>query len=475
MIYKSLGKSGLNVSCVGFGTYRVSSKVEQHHEALELALKKNVNLIDTSSNYADGESEILVGNVINKLISTGEKNREDFVVVSKGGYIQGRNLQLVNKKKNDGLPYEEVVICSPDLQHSIHPNFLSDQIDLSLERLQLDYMDVYLLHNPEYFLSYTKMNTLSELRDDYYDRIEKAFILLEEKVAEGKIKWYGISSNSFGSPSDKLNFTSLDEVIKIAKSISEKNHFAVVQFPLNAVEKKHASNKNQKNNSTPFLKLAKEENLGVLVNRPLNGIQDNQLIRLADFDVKENITEEETISLAKTISNVETEIAKLSDVLEDESVKSEIRDCLTSGKIIIENIVKLDGISQFREIRGQYLIPRANYAIQNLSVFYRGNKEIISALNNYVVHLNILLDSCESVFAKRANQENYFLHEEFNIFLSEENYSLPLSQKSILLINSLDEVSSTLVGMRKTSYVEDILKVTDIQPQEKAYEFWGLN
>ena len=54
-------------------------------------------------------------------------------------------------------------------------------------------------------------------------------------------------------------------------------------------------------------------------------------------------------------------------------------------------------------------------------------------------------------------------------------HQLSLSQKSVLMINSLSEISCTLVGMRKEEYVNDIIEITDYKPQQKAYEYWGLD
>lgn len=475
MIKKKLGKSNLEVSCVGFGSYRISSKIEQHHHALEKALRNGINLIDTSSNYADGESEILIGNVIKKLLSTNEFKREDFIIVTKGGYIQAQNLQLVKQREELGKPYNEIVICSPDLMHSINPEFLQDQINLSLERLQMDYVDVYLLHNPEYFLTYTKMNSLTDLRNEYYNRIDKAFRFLEQKVDEGKIKWYGISSNTFGANADKLNFTSLERVLEIAENISPNNHFAVVQFPLNAIEKVNASTKNQFENAKTFLRLAKDANLGVLVNRPLNGIEKNQIIRLADFEIKENISKEETINLAAEIEFIEKEISLLADEIKNDDIRKNVKDCLSISNIIKSNLGRFDGVTHFSEVRNQFLIPRANYAMQNLFETYREDKSALNKINNYAVHINILLDSCESVLAKEANEENKKLHEKLNQYLDNNYHQLSLSQKSVLMLNSLREVSCTLVGMRKEEYVNDILEIADYKPQPKVYEYWGLN
>ena len=136
-----IGTTGLMVSQAGFGCYRVSTGVAHHKTALQKALREGINLIDTSSNYADGGSESLVGEVLENLIASGQLSREEIVVVSKVGYLQGQNFDLSRKRKKAGQPFPELVEYAEGLEHCIHPEFLKDQLDRSLERLQLKTID----------------------------------------------------------------------------------------------------------------------------------------------------------------------------------------------------------------------------------------------------------------------------------------------------------------------------------------------
>jgi aryl-alcohol dehydrogenase-like predicted oxidoreductase len=97
-------KQDFRVSICGFGGYRIDDGIPQHQNALEKALLSGINLVDTSSNYSDGGSEILVGKVLNKLITENKINREDVIVVSKGGYLQGSNLKLGLEREQSGKP-----------------------------------------------------------------------------------------------------------------------------------------------------------------------------------------------------------------------------------------------------------------------------------------------------------------------------------------------------------------------------------
>ena len=154
-------------------------------------------------------------------------------------------LSLGIEREQAGKAFKDVLKCSPDLWHCISPDFLENQITLSLQRLQLEKIDVYLLHNPEYFLTYSIISDPERRKREYYKRIKDAFIYLEEEVKRGRISYYGISSNTFGEKESKQNFTSLEKVIAIANEVSRNNHFAVVQFPMNLIENGGMNNLNQ--------------------------------------------------------------------------------------------------------------------------------------------------------------------------------------------------------------------------------------
>src|SRR5690606_10339053 len=103
--YRVLGKTGLHVSLVGFGTYRVSTREPEQREALRKALLEGCNLIDTSTNYMDGGAESLIGEVLAELFESGDLQRDEVVVVSKIGYVQGSNLVLAERRETQKRPY----------------------------------------------------------------------------------------------------------------------------------------------------------------------------------------------------------------------------------------------------------------------------------------------------------------------------------------------------------------------------------
>ena len=166
----------------------MDDETPDHRAALIQALLEGCNLIDTSTNYMDGESERLVGSVLAELSRDGRVTREDVVVVSKIGYVQGQNLALAQEREAAGTPFPEMVKYLDGCWHCIHPEFLQDQLARSLERLQLDSLDVCLLHNPEYFFSdakHRRTGRTDALRDEFYRRLRDAFAFFETQVAAG--------------------------------------------------------------------------------------------------------------------------------------------------------------------------------------------------------------------------------------------------------------------------------------------------
>ena len=474
---KVLGKSGFHASVCGFGCYRIDDGIPQHQQALEKALLSGINLIDTSSNYSDGGSEILVGKVLNKLFSDNQLNRNEIIVVSKGGYLQGSNLKLGMEREKSGKAFKDIVKCSPDLWHCISPDFLENQITLSLQRLNLNKIDVYLLHNPEYFLTYSIISDPERREREYYRRIKEAFIHLEEEVKRGRISYYGISSNTFAEKETKQNFTSLEKVVSIANEISADNHFAVVQFPMNLVENGGMNNLNQQNGTKTFLPLAGENNLGVLVNRPLNAISKNRLIRLADYPVTEDRNDNEILSLIDDLKKQESNLVEkyINYMGLSASEKKNVTDCITLSTLLKSNYRKFDNPGNFNEIKSTYLIPRANFAINEIGKSYPDDDNVVRALRNYAVTTNILLDSIFSNLAKNKNLENEIFHKAIDKFTNGEQQKLSLSQKAILLINSVPQVSSTLVGMKSIEYVEDVQKSIKNEFISNYMNFWHSN
>ena len=277
--YAPLGRVHPRVSRAGFGCYRVDDRSEIHRRALADALAAGINLIDTSTNYADGHSETLVGEVLADAVLRGAVRREDVVVVTKIGYLQGGNLGEARRRARARRPWTEIVEYGPDLWHAISPDFLEDQLTASLARLAMKRVDLLLLHNPEYFLTHAVHAGVprDEARAEFYDRTARAFGRLDAEVAAGRIGAYGVSSNTLVVARERADAVSLERLLAGAGA-----GFAAVQLPFNPIET-GAREPIHTEDGRSVLDVARASGLGVLVNRPFNAFSGRGLVRFADL------------------------------------------------------------------------------------------------------------------------------------------------------------------------------------------------
>jgi 1-deoxyxylulose-5-phosphate synthase len=159
MDYVNLGATGLRVSrvCLGMMSYgkhetRPWTLDEEGAEPiLRLAVEGGINFFDTADVYNGGNSEILTGRLLRKLFGM----REEYVVATK---VNGRTMPGEN---GQGLSRKHIMAS----------------IDASLERLELDYVDLYQIH-----------------RWDSRTPIEETMDALHDVVKAGKARYIGASS-----------------------------------------------------------------------------------------------------------------------------------------------------------------------------------------------------------------------------------------------------------------------------------------
>ena len=128
MEYRRLGKSGLQLSVLSYGSWVTfhSQMADQHaDELMGIAYDNGINFFDNAETYADGESEKMMGRVLQK------KNwdRTSYTVSSKA-YFGSRKHRLPNQM---GLSRKHLVEACHE----------------ALQRLQVEYLDLYFCHRPD--------------------------------------------------------------------------------------------------------------------------------------------------------------------------------------------------------------------------------------------------------------------------------------------------------------------------------------
>ena len=216
MLYNELGKTGLEVSRLGFGTMRLptinsNADIDENEASamLKYGIENGINIIDTAFPYhsvgidGNGNSERFVGKFLK------ENDLRDEIL------LQTKSPSWLIEKKEDFDTY----------------------LDLQLEKLQTDYIDIYLLHSltvPDWY----KVKDLEVL--DF----------LDECLSSGKVKHVGFSSH-----------IEVDYLIEI---LDEYPKWEVVMTQMNYLDEYYQS-------GVMGLDYLKEVKVGSMIMEPLRG------------------------------------------------------------------------------------------------------------------------------------------------------------------------------------------------------------
>ena len=253
---RTLGKSGIEVSAMGLGCWAIGGawidangqsvgwgKVDDRESirAIHRALDLGVTLFDTSNNYGCGHSETILGQAL-----MGQ--RHNVVIATKFGYtFNEQTRQLIGSD------------ASPD-----HIRWACEQ---SLRRLGTDHIDLYQFHIYDY-----PPDEAIAVRD-----------VLEQLVEEGKIRWYGWSTNS----------------VERARVFADGPHCTAIQHSFSLV-----------NGSPEMIALCKEHKLASINRGPLAmGILTGKLNAETQFPVDDirhtwNLKEGQIAGFLQTLDRV---------------------------------------------------------------------------------------------------------------------------------------------------------------------------
>ena len=152
MKYRNLGKSGLKVSELSYGswvTFSFQMDTTLATEMLKIAYDSGVNFFDNAEAYASGESEVIMGEALKTL----GLSRDTYCVSSKAFW-------------GGQLP----------TQRGLSAKHLTDACNAALQRLQIDYLDLFFCHRP-----------------DPETPIEETVRAMHALVIQGKIIYWGTS------------------------------------------------------------------------------------------------------------------------------------------------------------------------------------------------------------------------------------------------------------------------------------------
>ena len=175
MQYRRLGRSGLQVSELSLGswvTYHKQVDTPAAVEMLAAAFDAGVNFFDNAEAYALGESEVVMGQAFKAL----KWPRLNYVVSTKFYWGLGRGGNTVNRKD------------------TLNRKYLMQAIDGSLQRMQLDFIDLVYCHRP-----------------DPLTPIEETVRAMSDMITQGKALYWGTSE------------WSADD-IRAAYEIAERHH-----------------------------------------------------------------------------------------------------------------------------------------------------------------------------------------------------------------------------------------------------------
>lgn len=263
----------LQVSSVAVGTYLGpydDATDLAYEEAVKTALTQGVNLIDTAINYRCQRSERAIGRALKSLIDKKKITRAQVVVATKGGFIPfdgepTTNIRAFIQKNylDTGIMTESDIVSSC---HSLHPAYLQDQLNRSLANLGLDALDVYYLHNPE-----TQLPVIGA--QAFYDRLRKAFEKLEENVAAGKLRYYGMATwTAFREHPTSTEAVSIERVLQAARDAGgQDHHFRVIQLPYNLamLEGVGVLSQTFEGKNYPIISAAAFHGVSVMISAPL--------------------------------------------------------------------------------------------------------------------------------------------------------------------------------------------------------------
>lgn len=156
MLTRPLGQTGHDIAPFTLGTMTFGGQLDEAgaRSIVDLCLERGLDFFDTANVYTTGRSESILGRIL--------KGRRDRVLIASKVGVKGT---VVAGASEDPL------------DQGLSPAAIRKHIDLTLQRLQTDFVDLYYLHQP-----------------DYNTTLEDSLATMHELVVAGKVRFVAVSN-----------------------------------------------------------------------------------------------------------------------------------------------------------------------------------------------------------------------------------------------------------------------------------------
>ena len=281
MEYRRLGKSGLRVSELSYGswvTFSFQLDKAKAKKTMKHAYDAGINFFDNAEVYAAGESEKIMGDALKEL----DLGRDTYIVSSKvffGG-------QAVT-------------------QRGLNTKHIRDGCDAALKRLKLDYLDLFFCHRP-----------------DFHTPVEETVRAMDVLIKQGKILYWGTSE----WPADRIREAYL-VAYKYGLTPPSMEQPQYNMFHRSKLEKEYLGLFDSEGmGTTIWSPLAS----GILTGKYNNGIPTGSRMSLPDYKfLRDNLESKEGANNIKKVAR----LSKISDKLGISMAQLSIAWCLKNNNV----------------------------------------------------------------------------------------------------------------------------------------------
>jgi len=255
------------LSRLGLGLYQGEESEETDAKMLEVmqfALDHNILVFDCAPNYRNLRSEKILGDLLQRNPS------KDIVISTKGGFVPfdfKSGLELENEFVKDIIEkgWIRPELFDQDYFQTFDINYLDRLLTNTLTVLNRKHIDIYYLHNPEYFLERVG-------RRDFLNVMREVFFWIKRQLSNGRIKSFGISSWLGFFNQNEEAVLQLEDFICLAKDTGIEDNFCYVQIPFNFLQTQGLFLKNQSFEQEKFslIRLAQMLDISLISSAPLS-------------------------------------------------------------------------------------------------------------------------------------------------------------------------------------------------------------